>query len=246
MLIKKILETKQGEQYYVKDLDKDMHTKYGMIKSSDIKGAKDGDVVKSNKGEECVVYSPLYIDQYRKLKRLAQIPLLKDIGFFIAELGLGRDSVIGDAGAGSGGVTCMLANIVKKVYAFDVKDEHLAVVEENIKNLELNNIVLKKASIYEELDVKDLDAFFVDVAEPWNAVKFVGNTLKVGGFIVSYSPNLTSVSDYMNVLRADERFVVIKTVELIEQPWEVNGRKMKPLSERIHSGFITIARKLKN
>ncbi|HME86900.1 MAG TPA: hypothetical protein VKE88_00625, partial [Candidatus Nanoarchaeia archaeon] len=126
MAIKKILETKQGEKYFVKDISQDYHMKYGSIKSADMKKAKDGDVLVSNKGQECAIYSPSFIDSYKKIKRLAQIPLPKDIGFFIAELGLGRKSVIADAGAGSGGVACFLGNIVKKVYTFDIRDDHLA------------------------------------------------------------------------------------------------------------------------
>ena len=123
MKIKRILETKQGEKYFVKDLDKDFHTKYGIIKAEDIQNAKDGDVIFSDHHEECAVYTPSFIDHYKKMKRLAQIPLLKDIGFFIAELGLGKNSIIADAGAGSGGVTCFLANIVKKVYSFLLKTQ---------------------------------------------------------------------------------------------------------------------------
>ncbi len=244
--VKKILETKQGEKYYVKDISKDYHMKYGTIKAEDMKNAKDGDILVSNKHEECVIYSPSFIDEYKKMKRLAQIPLLKDIGFFIAELGLGKESVIGDAGAGSGGVACFLANIVKKVYTFDIKDEHLDVVKENAKELGLTNIEIEKRSVYEELPKIQVDAFFLDVAEPWQAITPVEKVLKIGGFVVSYSPNLTSASMFVNTIKENKCFSIIKTIELIEQAWDVNDKKIKPISERLHSGFLTVARKIKN
>lgn len=243
MKIKKILETKKGELYFVKDLDKDFHTKYGVMKANDIKNAKDGDVIKSDHNEECAVYSPSFIDQYRKIDRLAQIPLLKDIGFIIAELGLGKDSIIIEGGSGSGGVACFLANIVKKVYSFEIKQENIDIVKKNIENLELNNVEVINKSMYEDLNLKDADAVFLDLPEPWNAIEPSEKAMKVGAFLVSYSPNLTSVSEFVNKLT---NFSIIKTVEIIEQQWDVQDRKIKPKSEKIHSGFITIARKISN
>ncbi len=243
MKIKKILETKKGELYFVKDLDKDFHTKFGVIKADDIKKAKDGSIVKSDHNEECAVYSPLFIDQYRKINRLAQIPLLKDIGFIIAELGLGKDSVVIEGGSGSGGIACFLANIVKKIYSFEIKQENIDVVKKNIENLNIKNIELINKSMYGDLGVKDADAVILDLPEPWNAATPAKNALKTGGFLVSYSPNLTSVHEFVNKLTD---FSLIKTVEIIEQLWDVQDRKIKPKSEKIHSGFITIARKIQD
>ena len=245
MKIKKILETKQGEKYSIRDLDKDFHTKYGVIKSGDLKKAKDGDIILSDHHEECAVYSPSFIDIYRKIDRLAQIPLLKDIGFIIAELGLGRDSVVIEGGSGSGGVSCFLANVVKKVHTFEIKDEHVKIVEKNILDLDLKNIDIHKKSMYEDLVIKDADAVFLDLPEPWNAIDPSKNALKLGGFLVSYSPNLTSVNEFVNSLTKNKSFSYIKTVEIIEQPWEVQDKRIKPISEKQHSGFISIARKIR-
>lgn len=246
MKIKKILETKKGELYFVKDLDKDFHTKYGVIKKEDLMKAKDGEVILSDHHEECAVYSPTFIDQYRKIERLAQIPLLKDIGFVIGELGLGKDSVVIEGGSGSGGVACFLANVVKHVHTFDINDDNIKVVSQNILDLGLKNIDLHKKSMYEDLVIKDVDAVFLDLPEPWNAIKPSQNALKIGGFLVSYSPNLTSVNEFVNSLMNFKSFSYIKTVEIIEQPWDVMDRKIKPISEKQHSGFLTIARKIRN
>src|SRR5262245_58306233 len=148
MQIKKILETKQGDKYFVKDLDKDFHTKYGVIKKEDIKNAKDGDTIFSDHHEECVVYSPTFIDFYRKIDRLAQIPLIKDIEFIIGELGLGKHSVVVEGGSGSGGVVCYLANVVKKVHTFEIKEEHAKTAEKNVLDLGLKNVEFHKKSMY--------------------------------------------------------------------------------------------------
>jgi len=143
-------------------------------------------------------------------------------------------------------MACFLANIVKKVYTFEIEKSNIDVTEENMKSMKLNNIELKKQSMYEDWKLKDIDAVFLDLPEPWSAIKPAENSLKIGGFIVSYSPHITSTNDFVNVLKENNKFAIIKTVEIIEQPWEVQGRKARPKSERMHSGFITIARRIRN
>ncbi len=62
------------------------------------------------------MFSPSFIDHYKRIQRKAQIVLLKDIGLIIAETGINKNSIVVDAGAGSGALCCFLANYVKKIY----------------------------------------------------------------------------------------------------------------------------------
>jgi len=246
MNIVKILQTKQGDIYEIKDISKDFQTKFGKVTKEQLNDAKDGDVIFSDHHEELTVYSPTFIDQYKNIKRLAQIPLLKDIGYIIGELGLNRDSVVVEGGSGSGGVCCFLGNIVKQIYSFDIEEEHIKIVIKNLESLNIKNVDVKKASLYEPIEIKDADAFFLDVPEPWKAINTVAKALKISGFVVAYSPNLTQVSEFVNTLDQDKRFSIIKSVEIIEQRWDVFEKKCKPFSSKQHSGFITIARKIKD
>ncbi|MBN2421280.1 methyltransferase domain-containing protein, partial [Candidatus Woesearchaeota archaeon] len=204
MNIKLILQSKRGDIYEVKDISKDYQTKFGKVTKEQLQNAKDGDVIFSDHHEELTAYSPTFIDQYKNIKRLAQIPLLKDIGYIIAELGLGRDSVVVEGGSGSGGICCFLANIVKKIYSFDIEDEHIKVVKKNIENLNIKNVELKKQSLYEPIDIKNADAFILDVPEPWKAIETAAKALKISGFMISYSPNLIQVSEFVNTLDQDK------------------------------------------
>ncbi len=246
MNIVKILQSKQGDLYEVKDISKDLQTKFGKVTAEQLKNAKDGDVIYSDHHEELTAYSPTFLDQYKNLKRLAQIPLLKDIGYIIGEVGLGRDSIVIEGGSGSGGVCCFIANIVKQIYSYDIEDEHIKIVKKNLENLDLKNVEVKKGSLYEPIKEKDADVFFLDVPEPWKAIETVANALKISGFVIAYSPNLTQVSEFVNTMDQDKRFTIIKSVEIIEQKWDVFEKKCKPFSSKQHSGFITIARKIRN
>ena len=135
--IKKILLTKEAHQFYVKDTNQDYHTQYGYIKKSDF--TKDGKIATSS-NKEIFMFSPSFIDCYRKIKRSAQIIPLKDIGAIITETGIDKKSKIVDAGAGSGALACFLAHIGKEVTTYEIRDDFAKIVEENIKFLGLKNI----------------------------------------------------------------------------------------------------------
>src|SRR3989344_883909 len=119
-MINKVLITRQGKKFYAKN-DEDLHTQYGFMKKEDLGKAKDGDVLKSNTSKEFFIFSPSFIDLYRKIKRDAQIIPLKDIGVIIAETGINRESKVLDAGSGSGALACFLASIAKEVVTYEIR-----------------------------------------------------------------------------------------------------------------------------
>lgn len=242
--IKKILMTGQGKKFYVKDLAKDLHTQYGFIKKSDLK-KKDGSVLKTNTKKELAIFSPSFIDLYKKIKRDAQIIPLKDIGLIIAETGIDKNSKVIDAGSGSGALACFLAHLCKEVITCDIRKDFIKIVEKNIEFLDLKNIKIKNKDIYNGINEKDADLVLLDLPEPWKAVNAAKKALKVGGFLVSYSPSVPQTMDFVNAVNKEKNFVHIKTSEIIEREWEVEERKVRPKSRGIgHSGLISFCRKI--
>ena len=69
-----------------------------------------------------------------------------------AETGIGKDSVVLDAGSGSGALALYLANIAKKVVTCEVKEEHYEIVRQNIEFMGFNNITQIKQSIYDPIE----------------------------------------------------------------------------------------------
>ena len=243
--IKKVLITKQGKKFYAKDLEQDLHTQYGFVKKDELKKAKEGDSIKSNTDKEFFIFEPSFIDLYRRIKRDAQIIPLKDVGYIIAETGINRESRILDAGAGSGALSCFLASIAKEVITYEIREDFIEIVNKNIDFLNLKNINVKKINIFDNVEEKDIDVITLDVPEPWNAISNCSKALKPGGFIVSYSPSVPQVADFVNSIKKNESFVYLKTVEISEREWEVEERKVRPKSSGIgHSGFLSFARKV--
>jgi len=243
--IKKILVTKQGRKFYAKDLNQDLHTQYGFIRKEELKQAKEGDLLKTNTNKEFFIFTPSFIDLYRKIKRDAQIIPLKDIGLIIAETGLNKKSRVLDAGSGSGALACFLASIAKEIVSYEIREDFIEIVKSNIEFLGLKNIKIKNKNIYNEIDDRNIDVIILDVPEPWNALENCSKALKIGGFLVSYSPSVPQVADFVNAVKKNENFVYLKTSEVVEREWEVEERKVRPKSKSIgHSGFLSFARKV--
>lgn len=234
-----------GKKFYVKNTDEDFHSQYGFIKSNVLKEAKDGDILKTNIGKEMKIFTPNFLDMYEKIKRQAQIIPLKDVGIIIANTGFSPDWKIIDAGAGSGALSCFLANLACKgrVYTYDIREDHAAVVRKNIEYFGLDNITCEIHDVYNGIPEKDADLITLDLPEPWKAAEHAKNALKVGGFIVSYSPSVPQMADFVNQL--PEGLIHVKTVEIAEKEWDVVGRKVRPKSQSIgHSGFLTFVRRV--
>ena len=231
-------------QYYIEDTSKDFHCTDGIITKSDL--VKESSVAKSSKGKEYSIFPASFSDDYRRIKRLAQIIPLKDIAAIMAGTGVGSDSRVIDSGTGSGAVSLFMARHVKEVITYDINDDHIAVAKENAKTLGIKNIKFNKGDIKEGIKEKDADLFVLDIPEPWAATKTLDKALKIGGFAVIYCPTIPQTADFVNAIKDKEQFMHIKTIEIIERKWEIDGRKVRPKGQEIgHSGFLTFVRKIR-
>ena len=238
----KVLMNK-NDKFLVKDTNSDYHTKYGFFKKEDLK--KNNETIKTNTNKEFSIFDPYFIDLYRKIKRDAQIIPLKDIGLIVAETGINNKSKVVDAGSGSGAIACLLANLVKEVFTYEIRKDFIKIVESNIKFLKLKNVKIKNKDIYDKIYENNVDLIVLDLPSPWKALKSAEKALKVGGFLVSYSPTIPQVMDFVDAVRKNKNFAYIKTSEIIEREWEVEDRKVRPRSQAIgHSGFISFVRRI--
>ncbi|MBI4439753.1 tRNA (adenine-N1)-methyltransferase [Candidatus Woesearchaeota archaeon] len=238
----KILLKKDGEKFFVRDDSRDYHTKYGFIKSADM---KKGGIASTNTGTQMAVIKPSFIDLLGKISRAPQIIPRKDVGIIIAETGIGKSWKVVDAGTGSGALAFMLANIAKEVTSYEIRGDFYKIALSNKESIGLRNLKLKNKDIYLGIDEKNIDLATLDLPEPWKAIEPAGKSLKTGGFLVSYSPTVPQVMDFVSALRQNPAFVYLKAIEILEREWEVEDRKVRPMSQQIgHSGFIIFARKV--
>jgi tRNA (adenine57-N1/adenine58-N1)-methyltransferase len=85
----------------------------------------------------------------------------------------------------------------------------------------------------------------LDLPEPWKAIGPADKALKIGGLIVAYCPQITQAQVFVNELAKMNNYIHAKSVEIIERDWKIEGQIVRPRSlSNIHSGFITIVRKI--
>ncbi len=233
-----------SEKFYsIEDPSKDFHCSEGMIKTEDL--MKSNQTIKTNRDKEFFILDADFMDSYKRIRKTAQTIPLKDLGFIIAETGLNKKSVVVDTGSGSGGSACFFAQFVKKVYTYDVNDANLKQTAENARYFGLKNIVIKKQDAYEKIPNKNVDMVLLDVPEPWRALNSADKALKTGGFLVTYCPQITQSHQVVNGLSKLGNYIQIKTIEIVERDWKVEGQIVRPRSlSNIHSAFLSVFRKI--
>ena len=242
--LNRIVKIDRPRKYLIQDISKDFHCKEGVMLKKDLK-KKDGSKIKTNIKKEFTLLTADFIDIYKKIKRSAQIVSLKDIGLIIAETGINKTSKVVDAGAGSGALACFLANICKEVTTYEIRDDFLKIVKENKEKLNLKNLKIKKKDIYKAIHEKNVDLITLDIPEPWKALDSAKKALKVGGFLVSYSPTIPPIVDFVNIVNKNDNFIHLKTIELIKREWEIEGRKVRPITtQNVHTGFLSFVRRI--
>jgi len=237
----KTIIAESGEKFLVKDLKNDYHSKLGAVKKTDFKKNK----AKTNTGVNVTIFDAFFLDKLEKMKREAQIIIPKDIGQILANTGIGKQSVVIDAGSGSGALACFIANIAKKVYTYDNNPAHVETVKENIKFFGLKNIEVNEHDVYTGFPAKDADVLTLDLREPWLCIEHAYNALKFGGFFVVYCPQITQAQQIVNENNNLKKFMHIKTIETSERQWKIEGYVVRPEFTALgHTGFLTIFRKV--
>ena len=230
MRINRLLTTGTGRTFTQTTPEEDVNTQYGLNKAQDIQHANDGDVVYTHKQKPLVVSSPQFNDRYKKIKREAQIITFKDAGVILATAGLGPESVVAEAGSGSGAMTAFLARHCKHVYSYDVNEKHLAVAKHNCQELKLDNVTFKEHDITQGLP-HEVDALLLDMPEPWNVLDQLDN-LRIGGIIITYTPSANQLQAVRHAAE-DIGLLHLRSTEVSERHWMVRGQAIRPTSKNV-------------
>jgi tRNA (adenine57-N1/adenine58-N1)-methyltransferase len=184
------------------------------------------------------------LDILKKLKRLPQIVTPKDASLILGYTGIPPDSLIVDAGSGSGFLCIFLAYYCRKgkVVTYEKRSDFARLVRKNIKSSELKNIVVKGKDILKGIEEKKVDLITLDMKGVEGAVENAFQVLKPGGWLAVYSPYIEQVISVRNEMENLD-FTQIKTVENIVREWRVGRHTLPEVSGVIHTGWLTFARK---
>lgn len=217
----------------------DLHTNFGLIKEKDILSGSP----KSNTGKEFIAYGASFSDLLRYIHRGPATMTPKDAAYICYYAGISKSSKIVDAGSGCGILSASLGRIAKEVTSYELNPEFLKIAKKNLDFLEVNNVKLKNNDIYDGIEENNLDLVTLDLPEPWRVFKYSGS-LKEGGWLVTYLPTIVQVMAAVEESKKNN-LLHVKTIELLEREWHIEGRKVRPKSAMIaHTAFLSFFRKL--
>ncbi len=194
-----------------------------------------------------ILRSNLY-DYMSTLKRKAQIIGIKDAAYIIARCGLHAGSVVIEGGAGSGSLTMALLYFVQptgKVYTYEMRNDFAQVAKENVLRTSFaQNWVLKIGDVRRDVEESDVDAFIVDIPDPWDAVEIAKKVLKISGCFASYVPTYNQMERVYHALE-DANFVDLEACEIIKRNMIIGSMGTRPDNLEIpHTGFLIFGRKV--
>ena len=187
-------------------------------------------------------------DKLKGLKRKAQIILPKDAAHIILNCSIESGQTVFEAGIGSGSLTITLANAVApngKVISYDKREDFIEHAMNNLKTARLDELVTTKLKdVTTGIDEKNVDAVILDIPNPWDAITYAWEALKIGGYLCCYSPLVSQFEQSVNEIRKHS-FIDVKTIENIQREMIVSEFGTRPSFEMLgHTGYLTFARKV--
>lgn len=179
---------------------------------------------------------------FKKLKRGGPaIVLPKDAGAIIAYTGISRDSLVVEAGTGTGFLTIALANIAKKVISYENNAKFVSLAKENLKKVGITNVEIKQKDILEGIDEKGVDAVVLDMQNAEKLVPLAWEALKTDGHLVGYLPQIEQAKGFA---LACKDFHDVFMLETIVREYEVRDFGVRPKHWGLtHTAYLVFARK---
>ena len=223
-------------------------THRGILQHDDLIGKPWGTQVFSHIGSPFFLLQPSLADLINELPRTTQILYPKDIGFILITMGVGPGQTVMEAGTGSGSMTTALASAVGpqgRVISYEVKPDVQNLARKNLTRFGLDSRVdLKLRDIQEGFDETNVDAFFLDVANPYDYITQVRAALKPGGYLSCLIPTFNQVEKTLVALRQSQ-FAFVEVCELLLRYYKPEPARIRPTDRMVaHTGFLLFARRI--
>lgn len=195
-----------------------------------------------------LVLEPSARDLHETMERGPQVLGPKDLAAIVYEADIRPGSRVVEGGAGSGALTCALAQGVGRegrVYSYDLRAASLAVARANVEAAGLaGRVDFRIADVRAPLADRNVDAVVLDIPDPWAAIPAAWDALRPCGHVAAFSPNMEQIKETATALRASP-FVDVRTIEIIEREMEVRDVGVRPSFAPLgHTGYLTFARKV--
>ena len=221
----------------------------GAVRGSQLVGAAWGSRLELERGTAYLLRPTLYDMMMHVYPRRSQVVYPKDAGYMTSLAGLMPGMRVLEAGAGSGFLTIWIAAHVCPggfVFTYEVRDDMIEVASANVKAAGLEGCVkIKKGDVRAGVEESDLDAAFLDMPDPWEALPSVRKALKPSAPLVVFVPTVNQVIKLLDAVSRLGGFVVQEVSEVIKREWEARADALRPSVRMIgHTGIIVLLRPL--
>jgi len=223
------------------------HCHLGRLSHDDMIGSTIGGWYRTDKSHMLLAVRPSLGDFVRQMPRGPQIIYPKDLGNIVNFADIFPGATVIEGGLGSGALTSALlraVGVTGKVINYEIDESVLPKAMRNIERVtpDTANLEVKIGDIYQGIDERGVDRVVLDVPEPWQAVPGIGDSLVMGGILLSFVPTILQVQQLVLALEDDGRFQLIESLETMLRTWHVTERSVRPDHRMIaHSGFLTTA-----
>ena len=245
-----LLTSQKGKKWLVQVADEPFSSHLGGIHLGDIVGREEGDWLVTSKGAKLMLFRPSLQDYIFSMKRRTQIIYPKDLSAMIFYSDIYPGCAVLETGIGSGALALALLRAMcgrGKLISVEKRAEFAEDARENIRRFfgeEPENHAVVVADIEEVSLSCEVDRIFVDLPEPWRAVKNLSGMLRMGGLLVSLSPNVGQIQLTNRQLQANG-FGDIVHFELLRRDWKIDQLRARPFERMVaHTGFITVAKRV--
>lgn len=242
-----ILVTPQ-EKRYLKKIEEngDWQSHNGTLKAEAIHNANLGEFVFTSQNVPILIEEATLQDILLGIKRQTQIIYPKDLAYICLRLGAGPHRLIGEAGCGSGSLTLALSwfcGPTGKIISQDAREEFIRLASRNLDWAGLGeNVELHHQDVEAGLVVKDADALFLDMREPWLYLDKVVAAIKPGATVGFLLPTINQVTELLLGLEK-QPFGDIEICELLLRNWKPVPDRVRPKDRMAaHTGFMVFCR----
>lgn len=245
-----LLTSQKGKKWLVRIQNEPYSSHLGGIQLGDIVGKEEGDWLMTTKGAKLMLFRPTLQDYIFSMKRHTQIIYPKDLSAMVFYGDVYPGCTVLESGVGAGALALALLralcgkgrliSVEKRIeFALGARDNICRFFGGHPENHHIINADIRDAAI----SIK-ADRVFVDLPEPWHAVKNFASLLRMGGLLVSLSPNVGQVQLMYRELKANG-FGNIENFELLRRDWKIDQLRARPTDRMVaHTGFITVAKRV--
>jgi len=220
----------------------------GVVDGDALCSASIGDAIPIG-GQEFTVLKPSVRDLLELIERKAQIMIPKDSFLVPLHLDIGSGSRVIEGGVGSGALTIVLLKTVAptgKVHSYEIRDDYAKLSRKNVSMTDLSSCWdLKVDDICTAKLEKDVDAAVVDIPNPWDALGNVYASLRVGGHLCCYIPNVNQLDRTVREMRSIGLAEVV-AFETLQREMVVHEGGIRPSFDMLgHTGYFAFGRRMK-